>query len=224
MRKKVLECHKISKSYTINKNKINILKDISFEVYEEEFVCLMGHSGSGKSTLLSILAGLDNLDIGKVILDNVDITNLDENSMSKIRNEKIGFVFQSFHLIPSLNVLENVMFPLEIRKSSKENKKIAMELIERVGLKNRIESYPNQLSGGEKQRVSIARALVNKPKIIFADEPTGNLDDSNSKEIIELLISMKKNFKTTLVIVTHEKDVSKRSDRILKLKNGKIVF
>ena len=222
MKKVILKCSNIEKSYLIDKTKIEILKNISFEIYNGEFICIMGSSGCGKSTLLSILAGLDNCDSGKIVFDNEDITNLKEDGMSKIRNEKIGFIFQSFHLIPSLNVLENVMFPLEIRGKSKTNERLATDLIKKVGLYHRINSYPNNLSGGEKQRVSIARALINNPKIIFADEPTGNLDEKNSKEILELLKDIQKKFKTTLIIVTHEKEISKKADRVLMLKNGKL--
>lgn len=216
----ILEVKNIKKNFTLEKNKIEILKGISVKIKKGEFVAIMGSSGSGKSTFLSIIAGLDKPTSGSVTLDNEILTNLNEDKLAKMRNEKIGFIFQSFYLIPSLTAKENVMFPLEISK--KLNEKKVDGLLERVKLSHRKNNYPNQLSGGEKQRVAISRALINNPAIIFADEPTGNLDSKNGEDILKLLLELKEEFKTTLVVVTHEEKLAKKADRILMLKDGKI--
>ena len=218
---KILKVNNVSKEFTIDSKKIAILKNISIEIEEGEFLAINGSSGSGKSTFLSIIAGLDKPTSGEVFLLDKNITKFTEEQLSEIRNQKIGFVFQSFYLIPSLSAIENVYFPSEIAK--KNDLKFAEELLKRVGLWSRKENYPIQLSGGEKQRVAIARALINKPKILFADEPTGNLDSKNSDNIVDLLIELQKEYKLTLIIVTHEKKVSDRASRIIELKDGKII-
>ncbi|MCA9496468.1 MAG: ABC transporter ATP-binding protein [Nanoarchaeota archaeon] len=217
----VLEVDNISKSFNLENKKIDVLKNISLKVNKGEFVVINGESGSGKSTFLSIIAGLDKPNKGSIKLLNNDITNFDEDKLAKIRNKDIGFVFQSFYLIPSLTAYENIIFPAQLAKVNAI--KLAETLLEKVGVKNRMNSYPIQLSGGEKQRVAIARALINKPKILFADEPTGNLDSKNSENIINLLISLQKEYDLTLIIVTHEKKVSEKASRLIEIKDGKII-
>ena len=219
----ILTAKNIKKSFTIDKKKIDIIRGIDLDVKEGEFVAIMGSSGSGKSTLLSILAGLDKPDEGELLIDNENITEKSEDELSKLRNEKIGFIFQSFYLIPSLTAYENISFPIELKEGKNFEKKEIEYLLEKTSMKHRKNSYPNQLSGGEKQRVAICRALINKPQIIFADEPTGNLDSKNSQEIISLLLSLKKEFNTTLIVVTHEKKIAEKADRIIKISDGKIV-
>jgi putative ABC transport system ATP-binding protein len=217
----ILSVKNLSKSFFVENKEIKILKNIFFEIEKGEFVVIKGSSGSGKSTLLSIIAGLDKPTKGKVFIEDKDITKLDEESMAIMRNLDIGFVFQSFYLIPSLTAFENVFFPLELSKNN--DKKIALDLIKKVGVDLRKDNYPIQLSGGEKQRIAIARALVNKPKILFADEPTGNLDSKNSKNIIDLLIKLQKDYNLTLIIVTHEDKISKNASRVIEIKDGHII-
>lgn len=216
----MLEVKNISKSFEIENKKLDILKDISFKISKGEFVSIIGSSGSGKSTLLSIIAGLDKPTSGEVFLEKTNISKLSEDNLSKIRNEKIGFIFQSFYLVPSLTALENVLLPMQIKGDI--NKSKAIELMKKVGIYHRKDNYPSQMSGGEKQRVAIARALINDPKILFADEPTGNLDSKNSDNIISLLTDLKKENNLTLIIVTHEKNVSEKADRIIEIKDGKL--
>jgi putative ABC transport system ATP-binding protein len=194
---------------------------VSLEVAGGEFLVVQGESGSGKSTLLSILSGLDNVDSGKVLIDGKDITNLSEDDLAPLRNSFFGFVFQSYHLVPSLTALENIMFPAELRGDLHAQEK-AEELLRRVGLSDRGESFPHQLSGGEKQRCAICRALVNDPRIIFADEPTGNLDSVNGAAVLELLLKLHRERKTTLVLVTHSREIAGKADRVVLLRDGKI--
>ncbi len=217
----ILEAEKITKKFKVDNKYIEILKGINLKIDKGEFVAIKGSSGSGKSTFLNIIAGLDKPTTGKIKLLNKDITYSKEEELSKLRNKDIGFVFQSFYLIPSLSVYENIILPSEISKET--NHKRVLELIEEVGISNRKNSYPIQLSGGEKQRVAIARALVNKPKILFADEPTGNLDSENSEKIIELLIKLQKEYDLTLILVTHEKQISDKASRVIEIKDGKII-
>jgi putative ABC transport system ATP-binding protein len=183
---------------------------------------ISGNSGSGKTTLLSLLSGLDRPSSGRVRLAGRDITDLSESELAPVRNELIGFVFQAFHLIPSLNALENVMFPAELKKDRAAGEK-AERLLQRVGLWERRHNRPEQLSGGEKQRVSICRALINRPRIIFADEPTGNLDSENSREVIKILSEMHKEHGTTLVMATHSQEISRQADRIIRLHDGCLI-
>jgi putative ABC transport system ATP-binding protein len=217
-----LEARSVSKSYTIDSRSMTILDNISLCVAEGEFLVIKGESGSGKSTLLSILSGLDRPDAGRILLGDRDITELTEDDLAPIRNGVFGFVFQSFHLIPSLTARENIMFPAELRGDPRAREKAEL-LLERVGLTARAASFPHQLSGGEKQRCAICRALINEPQIIFADEPTGNLDLANGRAVLELLRELHQERRTTLVLVTHSQEIAHTADRIVTLQDGRIV-
>lgn len=221
MREVILEASELSKTYTIGERQESILERVSIAVGGGEFVVIAGSSGSGKTTLLSILSGLDRPSSGRVIMAGRDITDLSEDRLAPVRNELTGFVFQAFHLVPSLNALENVMFPAELKRDPAAGEK-ASALLKRVGLWNRRYNYPQQLSGGEKQRVAICRALINNPKIIFADEPTGNLDSENSRSIIELLLELHREHNTTLVMATHSHELAALADRTIHLHDGKL--
>ncbi len=214
----------ISKVFGIGETKTHALSDISLKIKQGEFVALMGSSGSGKSTLLHILGLLDVPSSGEYIFDGVSVTNIDEETQAKLRNEKIGFVFQAFHLLPRMSVLQQVILPLMYSAtpfSQWESK--AREIIEQVGLTHRITHDPSQLSGGEKQRVAIARALVLSPSILFADEPTGNLDSATSAQIMDMLVSLHTHHSVTIVLITHERDIAEYAERIITLKDGKIL-
>jgi putative ABC transport system ATP-binding protein len=202
---------------------VEVLKGIDLEIKDGEFVSLLGPSGSGKSTLLGILAGLDSPTSGSVEIDGTSLTNLSEEAITRFRGEKMGFIFQSYHLIPTLTALENVMVPLELRKSLPitEITKRARALLEQVGLTHRLHHLPKQLSGGEQQRVAIARALVSNPKVIFADEPTGNLDSENGAKVLDYLESLKG--RVTIVMVSHDRNLASRADRMISLKDGQVV-
>jgi len=221
--KVLLETRDLSKFYFIGERRIKVLKSVSLTIKEGEFVVISGSSGSGKTTLLSLLSGLDRPSSGTVFLDGQDMTNLTEDQLAPVRNSLTGFVFQAFYLIPSLNGLENIMFPAELR-GDRQAKMKAEELLKRVGLSQRWNSFPEQLSGGEKQRVAICRALINGPKIVFADEPTGNLDSENSDGIIELLRDVNKDQKTTVVMATHSRGIAERADRVFCLHDGKLTL
>lgn len=218
----ILEADQITKTYTIGERQIAVLEAVSFAVQPGEFVVIMGSSGSGKSTLLSLLSGLDRPSSGRIRIDGADITDWSEDQLAPIRNSVFGFVFQSFHLVPSLNALENVAFPAELR-GDKDARPRTHSLLARVGLGDRVTNFPHQLSGGEKQRVAICRALINKPKIIFADEPTGNLDSTNGAGIIDLLVQLHREARTTLVLVTHAQEVAEHAGRVITLADGKVV-
>jgi putative ABC transport system ATP-binding protein len=194
---------------------------VDFSVARGEAVIIEGKSGSGKSTLLSLLSGLDRPDSGKIILHGRDISDLGEDELAPFRNQTIGYVFQSFHLVPSLTALENIMFPAELNHDPDAAGK-AEELLNRVGLIQRQKNFPHQLSGGEKQRVAICRALVNRPRIVFADEPTGNLDSANGEIILKLLLDLREEFNTTLVMATHSKEIGSMADRVVRLIDGRI--
>lgn len=217
-----LEAFGLSKSYTIDSRQIAVLDNVDLQVSQGEFIVIEGKSGSGKSTLLSLLSGLDRPDAGRITLDGTDITILSEDELAPFRNRKIGFVFQSFHLVPSLTAYENIMFPAELNhdKSAPEN---ARRLLQRVELDNRMNNFPHQLSGGEKQRVAICRALINNPQIVFADEPTGNLDSVNGETILQLLLEMRREMNSTLILATHSREIGKMADRVVLLSDGKIV-
>ena len=219
----LLETRDLSKFYFIGERRIKVLESVSLTIKEGEFVVISGSSGSGKTTLLSLLSGLDKPSSGTVFLDGQDMTNLTEDQLAPVRNSLTGFVFQAFYLIPSLNGLENIMFPAELRGDRRAKMK-AEELLKRVGLSQRWNSFPEQLSGGEKQRVAICRALINEPKIVFADEPTGNLDSENSDGIIELLRDVNKDQKTTVVMATHSGGIAERADRVFCLHDGKLTL
>lgn len=218
----IVETRNLVKVYTIGERRQQILKDISLQIFAGEFVVVSGSSGSGKTTLLSILSGLDRPTSGSILLSGRDITGMSEDELAPVRNVETGFVFQAFHLVPSLTALENVMFPAELRRDPQARAK-AEELLRRVGLWERRSNYPQQLSGGEKQRTAICRALINHPKIVFADEPTGNLDSENSRGIVELLAELHREERTTLVLATHSPEIAARADRVIALRDGCIV-
>lgn len=219
----VLEAIEITKVYSIGDRRIPVVDHVSLSVEESEFLVVKGSSGSGKTTLLSLLSGLDKPTTGRVRVLDTDITDMGEDALAPLRNEVIGFVFQSFHLIPSLTALENVMFPAELKRDRAAQAK-AQGLLQRVGLSERGSNYPHQLSGGEKQRVAICRALINDPTIIFADEPTGNLDSSNGEAILDLLLEIHRERRITLLLVTHNSEIAGRADRVITLQDGKITL
>ena len=218
----VVEAKNITKTYTIAERQIRVLDNVSLSVAAGEILVIAGSSGSGKTTLLSLLSGLDKPSSGRVLLENKDITDTSEDDLAPLRNEIIGFIFQSFHLVPSLTALENVMFPAEIRRDPLARDKAA-DLLNRVGMQKRSTNYPQQLSGGEMQRVAICRAVINNPKVIFADEPTGNLDSENGKAVLELLLEFQQERQTTLVLVTHSADIARIAHRMIVLKDGRIL-
>ena len=219
----IITVDNINKTYKNGSLELQVLKNISFKVDKGEFLAIMGSSGSGKSTMMNILGCLDNQYEGRYILDGIDKSKSTENELSEIRNKKIGFIFQSFNLLPRLTALENVELPLVYSSIPKEERhKRANELLEMVGLKDRIHHRPNELSGGQRQRVAIARALVNNPSIILADEPTGNLDSKSEEEIIEILQKLNKMGKT-IVIVTHEPSIGEIAERKIIFKDGEII-
>ena len=219
----IITVDKVNKTYKNGSLELQVLKNISFKVDKGEFLAIMGSSGSGKSTMMNILACLDSQYEGTYILDGIDISKLTENQLSEIRNKKIGFIFQSINLLPRLSALENVELPLVYSSVPKaERHKRAAELLEMVGLKDRMHHKPNELSGGQRQRVAIARALVNDPSIILADEPTGNLDSKSEEEIIEILQELNRTGKT-IVIVTHEPNIGDIAQRKIVFKDGEII-
>jgi putative ABC transport system ATP-binding protein len=223
MSEAVLKIEKLSKSYTLGKRSVQALSGVNLQVNKGEFVAIMGPSGSGKTTLLNVLGCLDKPTSGRVLLDGVDVAKLPETELYKIRRNKIGFVFQTFNLLPYLNAVENVELPLECTKKSKsERRRRASQLLEMVGLSGREEHRPQRLSAGEQQRVAIARALANDPAILLADEPTGNLDTKNKQELVKLLANLNLNQGTTIIIVTHDGQVAAHTERMLLLKDGRI--
>jgi putative ABC transport system ATP-binding protein len=224
MSETVLRTEKLFKTYEMGKRKIPALYDLNLQVNRGEFVAIMGPSGSGKTTLLNVLGCLDKPTSGKVILDDVDAANLPERELYKIRRDKIGFVFQTFNLLPYLSAAENVELPMENTKKTKsERRKKARELLRLVGLEGREEHRPQRLSAGEQQRVAIARALANDPAIILADEPTGNLDTQNKYEIVRLLANLNIERGTTVIMVTHDSQVATHTEKMFLLKDGKIL-
>jgi putative ABC transport system ATP-binding protein len=223
MSEAVLKLENLSRKYTLGKRNVQALSNVNLQVNRGEFVSIMGPSGSGKTTLLNVLGCLDKPTEGKVLLDNVDITRLPEKDLYKIRRSKLGFVFQTFNLLPYLNARENVELPMEcIGKPKSERSKRAKELLQTVNLSGREEHRPHRLSAGEQQRVAIARALANDPAIILADEPTGNLDEKNKKEIVNLLANLNITRGTTIIMVTHDIHAASHSERMLLLCDGKI--
>ena len=219
---KIIEAQQVSMTYYLGNRRIRVLDRISLSLENGESLAVTGNSGSGKTTLLSLLSGLDTPSSGRVLINEKDITHLSEDDLAPLRNETIGFVFQSFHLVPSLTALENVTFPAELRRDKNAVEK-ADALFERVGLQDRRANFPHQLSGGEKQRVAICRALINNPKIIFADEPTGNLDSANSDAILHLLYELYAERGATLILATHSNDIAASADRIITLNDGRII-
>jgi putative ABC transport system ATP-binding protein len=218
----VLEAHGLSKQVSSPEGTLTILSDVSFKISAGESVAVVGPSGAGKSTLLALLAGLDLPTAGHVVLNGSNLSSLDEDGRAQLRAENVGFVFQSFHLVPSLNALENVMLPLELAGQSNA-RSAALEIIRKVGLEERWSHYPAQLSGGEKQRVAIARAFATEPAVLFADEPTGNLDSRTGANIMKLMFELNRSSSTTLVLVTHDQSLAERCDRILSLDIGLLV-
>jgi putative ABC transport system ATP-binding protein len=218
----ILDIKNVSKIYQSGNHSLTVLNDINFSISKGETVAITGPSGSGKTTLLGLCAGLDRASSGSVVLSGVALDNLSEDERAAVRNQYVGFIFQNFQLLPTLTALENVMVPLELR-GEKNSKSFALDLLAKVGLADRADHYPVQLSGGEQQRVSLARAFSNKPALLFADEPTGNLDAETSEKIIKLLFDLNKDAGTTLVIVTHDLDLAARTNRIIKIKGGQII-
>ncbi len=217
----MLECESLGRTYLSGGRELTVLKDISFRVEPGGFVAVVGPSGSGKTTLLGLLAGLDRPTTGRVRLDGDDLGRLDEDALARLRGEKVGFVFQSFQLIPTLTARENVQVPLELRGDGAGA--TADALLARVGLTERGHHYPAQLSGGEQQRVALARAFSNRPRILFADEPTGNLDATTGAGIIDLMVELNRDLGTTLVLVTHDLDLAGRARRTIRLADGRVV-
>ena len=217
----MLRCESLSRTYRSGGRELTVLKDISFAVEPGGFVAIVGPSGSGKTTLLGLLAGLDRPSTGRVWLDGQDLDALNEDGRARLRRERVGFVFQSFQLIPTLTALENVQVPLEL--AGADGAASALDLLERVGLGGRGHHYPAQLSGGEQQRVALARAFSNRPRILFADEPTGNLDVRTGSVIIDLMGELNRQVGTTLVLVTHDPDLASRARRTIRLADGRVV-
>jgi putative ABC transport system ATP-binding protein len=218
----MLVAREVTKEYLSGEQKIAVLRDVSFTIRQGDFVAIVGPSGSGKTTLLGLLAGLDTPTRGTVVLDDADLGKLSENDRARLRGEKVGFVFQSFQLIPTLTAQENVQVPLELRGTGGAVER-ARELIDRVGLTGRGHHFPTQLSGGEQQRVAIARAFANSPKILFADEPTGNLDNATGHRIFDLLNSLNSDGGSTIVLVTHDLSLASRASRMIRLLDGAVV-
>lgn len=215
----VLKAESLTKKVTSPEGMLTIVDDVSLDIVAGESVAIVGASGAGKSTLLALLAGLDEPTAGRITLAGADLTALDEDGRARLRAERVGFVFQSFHLVPSLTALENVMLPLELA-GRRDARSAAAETLERVGLAQRTGHYPRQLSGGEQQRVAIARAFVTRPAVLFADEPTGNLDTHTGERIVSLLFDLNSQSHTTLVLVTHDRTVAARCGRILQMDSG----
>lgn len=218
----MLKVLNLTRRYKSGDQILTVLDDVNLEVPAGTSCAIVGPSGSGKTTLLGLCAGLDRATSGSVILNGVALDDLSEDERAEVRNKHVGFVFQQFNLMPSLTALENVMIPLELRKAPKP-RAAAREWLEKVGLGDRTHHYPSQLSGGEQQRVSIARAFANSPQILFADEPTGNLDEETGNRIEDLLFDLNKQNGTTLILVTHDMDLAKKTDHIFRMKGGKLI-
>lgn len=220
---KILKITGLEKTYTSGNKQLTVLHDISFEVEKGQTFSIVGPSGSGKTTLLGLCAGLDQPNGGQVELCGHDLSRLNEDQRAQLRNAEVGFIFQNFQLLPTLTALENVSVPLELQGASNAKEK-SLILLEKVGLKERVHHYPSQLSGGEQQRVAVARAFANAPSILFADEPTGNLDAETGEKVIQLLLDLNQETGTTLVIITHDLELAHRTQQILSLKGGKILI
>jgi len=218
----IIKATNLTKKYASGSGSLTVLDSVNFSVASGSSCAIVGPSGSGKTTLLGLCAGLDRSSSGSVMLNGEVLDNLSEDQRAEVRNKHVGFVFQQFNLMPTLTALENVMVPLELRKA-KNPKATAMEWLDKVGLKDRATHYPAQLSGGEQQRVSIARAFANEPKILFADEPTGNLDEETGLHIENLLFDLNKALGTTLVLVTHDMDLAQKTERVLRMKGGHLI-
>jgi putative ABC transport system ATP-binding protein len=219
----VIEVRNLCKTIENPPNRIEILRDITFSVPRGQFLAIRGVSGSGKSTLLGLLAGLDTVTSGQIFLNGIDITNLEEDRLARIRGRTIGFVFQSYQLVPTLTAEENVLLPAELSGINSNPRRRARDLLARVGLSERVGHYPVQLSGGEQQRVALARAFITQPSVLLADEPTGNLDSINGRHVLDLLLQLNREEQTTLVLVTHDSYLASHADRILTLQDGRII-
>ncbi|MFC6999515.1 ABC transporter ATP-binding protein [Rufibacter roseus] len=218
----ILNVQNLTKTYQGSGNTLTVLDNVSFAIEAGATVAIVGPSGSGKTTLLGLCAGLDRSSAGVVELNGIRLDDLDEDARAQVRNQHVGFIFQNFQLLPTLTALENVMVPLELR-GERNIKPQALDLLDKVGLAGRAHHYPAQLSGGEQQRVSLARAFSNKPKILFADEPTGNLDAETSEKVVKLIFDLNQDAGTTLVLVTHDNELASKTQRILRVKGGKLV-
>ncbi|MGY8655014.1 MAG: ABC transporter ATP-binding protein [Verrucomicrobiia bacterium] len=218
----ILQTTKLTKTYASGSSRLVVLNEVDMALDEGATCAIVGPSGSGKTTLLGLCAGLDTPTSGSVNLNGSNLSTLNEDERARLRNECVGFVFQSFQLIPTLTALENVMVPLELRGEGRA-REYALELLERVGLSDRATHYPTQLSGGEQQRVALARAFINRPRILFADEPTGNLDAETSRRIVEILFELNTSLKTAIVLVTHDVELAEKAQNVIRLKAGRVV-
>ena len=218
----ILTLRQVGKQYRSGSRALQVLNEVSFSVEAGGTLAIVGPSGSGKTTLLGLCAGLDRASSGEVLLHDILLNTLNEDQLAAVRNQYVGFIFQNFQLLPTLTALENVMVPLELR-NEKNIRSRSLDLLEKVGLADRADHYPSQLSGGEQQRVALARAFSNRPQILFADEPTGNLDAETSEKVVKLLFDLNKENGTTLVLVTHDLDLAAMTQRILRIKGGKII-
>ncbi len=218
----ILKIENLSKTYKSAGNTLTVLNNINFSVEEGSTFSIVGPSGSGKTTLLGLCAGLDRSTSGLIELSNIRLDNLSEDDRAQVRNQYVGFIFQNFQLLPTLTALENVMVPLELR-GEKNSRARSMDLLDKVGLANRSHHYPTQLSGGEQQRISLARAFSNQPKILFADEPTGNLDAETSEKMVKLLFDLNRENGTTLILVTHDMELASKTQRIIRIKGGNLI-
>ena len=222
--KPVIQVKKLRKEYIMGQEKVVALRDINLSIYKGEICCIFGTSGSGKSTLLNQLAGLEKPTRGQVLIGGVPVSKLDENQLAAFRQKHVGFVFQSYNLLPELTALENVAMPLMFRGMPKEaREREAMKMLARVGLKDRVHHFPGQMSGGQQQRAGIARAFITRPDVVFADEPTGNLDSKTTKEVMEMIRSFARKFNQTIVLVSHDPEMTEYADRIVTLLDGEII-
>lgn len=221
--KKIIEVKNVRKIYRMGTEKIYAVDDVSFDIYEGEFCCLLGTSGSGKSTLLNLMAGIEKLTSGQILMKGKPIHSMNETKLAKFRQNYLGFVFQSYNLLGTMTALENVEFPLVFKRvPRRRRKKLARDMLVKVGLENRLHHKPKEMSGGQQQRVGIARAFVARPSIVFADEPTGNLDTRTTKEVMELIKQMAQENKQTIVMVTHDRSLAGYADKIIHVSDGKI--
>ncbi|MEG1344901.1 MAG: ABC transporter ATP-binding protein [Clostridia bacterium] len=218
----ILKIEKLNKVYGKNENELHVLKNINLNIEENKFIAVVGASGSGKSTLLNCMAGLDKPTDGKVYYNNKEISNMPDGKLADIRINNFGFIFQNFNLIPVVNVYENIIMP-SLLENKKVDEKYLEELLERLKIKDKIKKFPNELSGGQQQRVAIARALINKPKIIFADEPTGNLDTKSTEEVMSILKECVNDYNQTLIMITHNDMIAKEADICIKIQDGTIM-